>query len=558
MIKFLLSLFKPFRWFIEKMGADYNQFIMILQLKLTMDNRRTKGMGNNARKETENALIKQSIMQMMFGVFFAMFCIIIKSPFTYYYFVHIFLMAMMGMMIITEFTTILFDTSENVIIQPLPIKGNTISLSRNAHVLLYLLLMSFNLTVVSIIVGGFKFGVLSALVFSFTIMLNVLFTLFLANMLYLVIMRLASGEKLKNILMYFQIVIAILFMLAYQLSANMIDKTHIRDMVLPVHWYTYLVPPAFFSGLVEAFTSFVFDTSHLIFIAEALIIPIVGIYFTGKYLTPVFNRKLMDLEQGDRVSKVKTETARKSLWYQMMLAIFVHRKKEEAPFKLIWTMTGRERLFMQSFLPSLGFIIIIIGVQFFRNNSFDLNSLVHSSRYLMILYAFMFIGLSLPASLLNGNNEHATWIFKTVPLSSPADYFKGFVKAALARFFVPFYLVLSVGVCSLWGYKVIPDVIIAFLAIYLITILFYYLQSPGFPFAQAKAASQGGMVFAKMMGLMFSAGALGFIHYLLLRWFSFASLLLIPFYLILIYYVNRIFVYKKINWEKVDEVNIYS
>jgi hypothetical protein len=466
-------------------------------------------------------------------------------------------MAMMAMMIISEFTSILFDTSENVIIQPLPIKGNTISLARNAHVLLYLSLMAFNLSVISIAVAIFKFGVVSALVFSFTILLNVLFTLFLANMLYLVIMRLASGEKLKNILMYFQIFIAIAFMLFYQFGVNMVDKTHIRDMILPVYWYTYLVPPAFFSGLVESFTSSVFDWQHLVFIAEALIIPTVAIYLTGKYLTPVFNRKLMDLEQGDRVSKIKVETARKSLWYRMMLGIFVHRQEEIAPFKLVWIMTGRERMFMQTFLPSLGYILIMIAVQFFRK-SFDMNEIVHSDRYLLILYSFMFIGATLPTSLLNGNNQHAAWLFKTVPLSSPASYFKGFIKAAFARFFVPFYIVLSVVICIVWGYKVIPDVFIALMAIYLITMLFYFIQNPSFPFAQDKIATQGGAAFIKIMGLMAIAVALGFLHYFLLKWSGFAVLLLIPMYLGIIYYVNRIFVYKKISWKEVDRVNTYS
>ena len=555
MIKFLLSLFKPFRGFIEKMGADYNQFIRILQLKLTMDNRRTKGIGANANKETENALIKQSFFQLMIGVGFAMLFILVKSPFTFYFLFHSLLMAMMAMTIIAEFTTILFDTSENVIIQPLPIKGNTISLARNAHVLTYLSLIAFNLSVVTIITAGFKFGVLSALIFSFTILLNMLFTLFLANILYLLIMRIASGEKLKNILMYFQIVIAILFMGGYQLSVNMVDKTQLNDLTLAVHWYTYLIPPAFFSGLVDAFTIFLFDTSHLIFIAESLVIPVLAIYLTGKYLTPVFNRKLMDLEQGDRVSKIKTKTVHRSLWYRAMMSIFVHRKAEHAPFRLVWTMTGRERLFMQSFLPTLGFIVIMIAVQFFRNNSFNMEELVQSNRYLLILYSFMFIGLSLPSSLLYGNNTTATWIFKTLPLSRPADYFKGFIKAAFARFFMPFYLFLSVGICILWGYRVIPDVLVAILAIYFVTSLFYYLQNPGFPFSQSKAAAQGGMAFVKVMGLMIIAAALGFMHYFVSKWSVYAPSLLILLYLSLVFYINRVLVYRKISWEAVDSAN---
>ena len=557
MIRFLLSLFTPFRWFIEKMGADYNQFIRILELQLTMDNRRMKGLGNKSKKETENALIKQSFGQIVFGIFFALFLYIVKSPFTYYYFAHTFLMVMMAMMIISEFTTILFDTSENVIIQPLPIKGNTISLARNAHVFIYLSLMAFNLSVISVIVAIIKFGIVSALIFSFTIFLNVLFTLFLANMLYLGIMRLASGEKLKNLLMYFQIFIAVLFMLAYQVGINMVDKTHIQDMILPVYWYTYLVPPAFFSGFVEAFSTYLFDMQHLLFVAETLIIPLVSIYLTGKYLTPVFNRKLMDLEQGDRKSKVKVETTRQGLWHRMMIPVFIHRKEEKASFNLIWIMTGRERLFIQSFLPSLAYIVIIIFVQFFTK-AFNYDELVQSDRYLIFLYAFILVSASLPVSLLNGTNQHAAWVFKTIPLLSPACYFKGFIKGAFARYFIPFYLPLSVIICFVWGIKVLPDVIIALLAIYLFTILFYYFQHPNFPFGLEKSANQSGTAFVKIMGLMLAAGILGYLHFLLLHWFSFANLMLIPVYLLVIYYVNRVFIYAKISWKEVDEANTYS
>ena len=539
------------------MGADYKQFIRILELKLTLDNRRMKGLGNNSKNATENALVKQFFGQVFLGSFFGIFLFIVKSPFTYFYFAHTFLMVMMAMMIISEFTTILFDTSENVIIQPLPIKGNTISLARNAHVFIYLTLMAFNLSVVSIIIAIFKFGIVSAFVFTCSIIMNVLFTLFLANMLYLGIMRLASGEKLKNLLMYFQIIIAILFMLAYQFGINMVDRTHIQDMILPVYWYTYLVPPAFFSGIVEALTFGIVDKQHLIFISEALIIPTLAIYFTGKYLTPVFNRKLMDLEQGDRVSKVKVETSRHGIWYRMMLPVFIHRQEEKASFRLIWIMTGRERLFIQSFLPSIAYIVIIIAVQLFAK-SFNYSEMVHSDRYLLVLYIFTIVSATLAGSLSIGNNQQASWIFRTMPLISPVDYFKGFIKAAFARFFIPFYVPLSCLICFVWGVKVIPDVLIALLVIYLITLLYYYFQTPNFPFGMEKSANQGGNSFMKVMGLMAVAGILGYLHYFLLHWFNFANLLLMPVYLSAIYYVNRILIHKIITWEAIDKVNSYS
>lgn len=341
MIRFILSLFIPFRWFIEKMGADYKQFIRILELKLTLDNRRVKSLSKKPKNEQQNMLIMQSITQIFLGIFFGVFLSMIKLPFTFFYFSHTFLMVMMAMTIISEFTTILFDTNENVIIQPLPIKGNTINLARNAHVLIYLAMMAFNLSVVSIIVAFVKFGLLSGLVFIFTIFLNVLFTLFLANILYLGILRLATGEQLKNLLMYFQVAIAILFMAAYQFGIKLVDKSNIMNMVLPVHWYTFLVPPAFFSGFIEGVSLHKTELSNLVFSFEALVLPVVAVFYTGKYLTPVFNRKLLDLEQGDRASKVRIEKSHQSLWFRLMSLLFAYGTEEKAAFKLMWKMVGQ-------------------------------------------------------------------------------------------------------------------------------------------------------------------------------------------------------------------------
>ena len=557
MITFILKLFVPFRWFIEKMGADYNQFIRILKLKLTLDDRRVNRYSKKTENGQEKTLIKQSFFQIFMGVFFALFLILVKTPFTFFYFAHTFLMVMMAMMIISEFSTILFDTSENVIIQPLPIKGNTISLARNAHVFIYLTMMAFCLSVVTIVLAIYKFGGIAGLIYVLTIFLNVLFTLFFTNILYLGIIRLVSGERLKNLLMYFQIAIAIFFMAAYQIGLRMVDKSAIRDMVLPVHWFTYLFPPAFFSGLIEGITTFNFDQSHLLFIAEALILPPVAIYFTGKYLTPVFNRKLMELEQGDRVSKIKSENSQSSLWYRLNSAIFVADKDEKAVFKLMWKMTGRERQFKQTLLPTFGYIIIMIILPNFGKHQ-TFSDFTTGYKYFLILYVFMMVSFALCSSLLIGNCQTATWVFKSLPLKSPASFFKGAIKAAFARFFVPFYLLIGTVVCVLWGIKALPDVIIALMSIYLMTLMAYYFQQPGFPFSLEKTAVQGGSNVMKVFVLMALSAVVGFLHYSLLKWFDFANLMLIPVYGAAIFYVNRIMVYRQITWKDVDRVNSYS
>jgi len=556
MIRFLLSLFRPFRWFIERTGADYNQFIHILELKLTMDNRRARG-SRNKSTTPDNSIAKQSFAQIVMGFVFAMMGIIIKSEFTYFYMMHTILMFMMAMLIISEFTTILFDTSENTIIQPLPIKGSTQSLARNAHVFLYLALIAFNISVASIIIAAIKFGILSGLIFIVSILLNVLFTLFLANMLYLGIMHIVSGEQLKNVMMYFQIVIAILFMAGYQLGFNLIDKSQISNMTIGVSWYTFLIPPAIFSGLIEALSTGIFDLKHLLFIAEALIIPVVAMFITTRYLTPVFNRKLLNLEQGDRATKVKTSSGKTSLYFNIISKLFVKNNDEKAAFQLAWRMSGYERLFKQSFFPSLAYVLIMVAVQFFKRD-INLSEIASSSRYLILLYSFILVSLTLSSSLMLGNNRQIDWLFKILPINSPADYFKGFIKAVFVRFFVPFYVLLSIGIVAFWGMRVIPDIIVAWLVIYMSTLLIFYMQQPIFPFSQAKASSQGGKNFVKVMGLIITAFLLGGLHYLVSKWNIYGLAALMVIYSTAIVLINKKLAYRLINWEKVDDFNTYN
>ncbi len=559
MIRFILLLFSPFRGFIERTGSDYNQFITILKLKLTKDDREARGITNKSGgKKLEKMLLKQSLTQIFLGTIFLSLLALIRDPFTYYYFAHLLIMVMMAMMIISEFTTLLFDTSENSILQPLPIKGNTLSLARNAHIFIYLSLMAFNLSVGAIIFAGIKFGVWGAALFLFTIPLNALFTLFFANFLYLGIVRIASGEQLKNVMMYFQIVLAIVFMAGYQIGLNMVDKSNIANMILPTEWFTFLIPPACFAGLIEMLSRGMFDLKHLLFSAEALLIPILAIFVTTRFLTPIFNKKLLELDQGDRTTKVKKEYRHESLWFRMMRRIFIHREEEKAAFKLIWKMSGRERQFKLSFYPSLGYLFFMILFPFFKKG-FNLETLSQGDGFFMGLYSMLFISITLPGSLTVGNNMKESWIFKLLPLHSPAPFFKAAIKAAFSRFFIIIYVLATAVVLAIWGIRIIPEIIIAGMAIYFFTLWMYFLQAPNYPFSKEKAAAQQGKTLILVL-VMFTVGPLiGVSHWLLYKYtFPYAQFLLIPVYFGLIWYISRRWVYKRINWNSVDQINGYA
>ena len=547
MIRFLLSLFKPFRALIERGGADYEQFMRILELKLTIDNRKQ---GRN-KGSSERSLILQSVGQIAMGAAFALISLNIKESFTFYYVMHTIIMVILAMTIISEFTTILFDTSENMIIQPLPIKGSTVSMARNAHVFLYLALIAVNYSLVAVVVSSIKYGIVSGLMFLSSVFLNVLFTLFLANVLYLGLMHIASGEKLKTILMYFQIGIAVLFMAGYQFGLQAVDASQVSNLLMHISWYTYLIPPAIFAGFTESVATVSYAPGNILFIVEALLLPVITLLLTSRYLTPVFNRKLLQLESGDKATKVSRSTGKTTIYYRVMETLFTRNTTERTSFQLAWRMSGYERLFKQSFFPSLAYVLIMIVAPFFKRET-SVQEILNSDKYLIFLYAFMLISFTLTNSLSLGNNRNVGWIFKFLPVAKPADLFKGFIKAVFARFFNPFYLVVSVGVVAFWGPAVIPDVIIAWMAIYLTTTLMYYIQGIDLPFSQQKAASQGGKNMLRVFGLMIMAGIMGWGHYFIVQIPYLGHIVLTVLYVSGIWISNKYAADSLVKWEKVD------
>ncbi len=557
MIKIILSLFIPFRHLIEKMDVDFNQFISILRLRLILDDRRIQSFSRNKSTTPKNMIFKQMIGYVFMGLIISMFISVMPDVYTYFYLLHILIMVLVAMMIVSEFSSIIFDTSENAIIQPLPVTGNTIGFARNTHVFLHLFLLFFSFSLVPIIVTIIKFGLVSAVLFLLTLFPNLLFTLFLSNLLYLGIMRIATGERLKNLVMYFQVFIAILFMGGYQLGISSAGESLIENLQIQTNVWSFLIPPAFYAGFIDAFINLNFDLQHVLFIVESVVIPLAAMYYTVKYITLIFSQKLQELEQGDRADKKKSEKNKQSLWYRFMETLWCYNRTEKATFRMMWKMVGRERAFKQTLLPTIGYLFIIILLPLFRSEN-GLPGITESGNYSMGLYFVAMIAVTIPSALMIGEYKSQVWIYKSMPVVSPADFFKGFIKAAFVRFFLPIYLVLGIAVCAVWGLDVLPEVIVIFPFHYLVAVAVSYIQPLNFPFSLDKSMLQAGNNFVRVLSTMIVVAILGAMHYFLHRYFHlYGSLFVFLVYAGLIFYSNRILAYHMISWEKVDLQNDY-
>ena len=149
MEKLLLQLLDLFSWAFRIARIDYDKLRAIVATKLTMDNRRQMvGYLRKGKKEPSQTFGLALLFYVALGgsIAFAMYIIpsFIHSMLVFFTYI----MVMISMTLITDFSAILLDTSDNTIILPRPVDSRTLFAARQIHILLYLGQMAVALSVI--------------------------------------------------------------------------------------------------------------------------------------------------------------------------------------------------------------------------------------------------------------------------------------------------------------------------------------------------------------------------------------------------------------------------
>src|SRR5689334_19123663 len=223
----LLNLFKPaYRW----QGVDFDQLRAIVGVKLEMDNRRTPAFRMQQQKEHSSAFILVLFLYTVFGAFLAAMIAYVPSIVFSFTFYHAYLMVMVTLTLISDFSAILLDTSDNTIILPRPITPKTFYAARTTHILIYIGQITLGLALIPTIVTFFVYGAAVGIAVIVTTILTVVFSVSLTNGLYLLMMRFTSEERLKSIINYFQIGMAIFMMGGYQILPRLISFSKLDQL----------------------------------------------------------------------------------------------------------------------------------------------------------------------------------------------------------------------------------------------------------------------------------------------------------------------------------------
>ncbi len=551
----LVSFFYPI---LAKTGVDTDQLNEILRVKLLMDNRRPKAMfaaRKNAKNNGQQSPWLISFVTLLMGFFIGLVLTLNGMPYvgeTYYFTIF---MVLMAITLISDFTTVLIDTRDQFILLPRPVNDRTIAVSRILHISIYVLRLALLQGLPALVIVGFVDGILAVPVFFIQILEATFLSIFMVNIIYLLLMKSVSPQRFKDIISYFQIGFSVLIFATYYLLPRLIDVSVLGNVNLLSHWWAYCLPPVWIAALNELLIHS--SRSGMITSALAIVgltLPVAGLWFVAKVLAPGFNRRLSIIATSDGNTNTSTQIkkAGKFSLIEKISNLIAPDPVENAGFRITWKLAARTREFKMKVYPSFAYVpiyFIFIALNGKGDLSEKLDNLQNGHTYVLLIYLSTFILSSILMNISMSEKYKAAWVYYALPIGEPGKILSGMYKAVIALYFFPYCLVLSIVIVAVWGPQAINDLILAFLVSLAYGMMMALFMVKGLPFSKPVVVKQGGgRMITSLMILALIAG-LGFGHYYLMRWEMVIWIAIIPFL-----FINWIMFryYKKQTWDNIE------
>jgi ABC-2 type transport system permease protein len=510
----------------KKLGVDLKQLRSILHIKLTMDDRRVSTLQQTSHRKNKKPVTKATLLVMFLSALMGLALLFAfaagSDRLTHLTFYFAFFFFMLASTLISDFTSVLIDPRDTFIILPKPVSDKTFLVARLLHIFIHICKIVLPLTLPGLIYIGINDGILGCLVFALVILLVTLFSIFVINAVYIVILKITTPERFKTIISYFQIIFAISIYASYQLVPRMIGSYNLDTFTFTSYSYIVYIPFYWFAATWQLLYSFQVTTPQLIAALLGLSVPVLSIYGVIKYLAPTFNNKLAMINSsgGEEKSKAKSKKSKRKAGYSNFLArVFTKSRPEKMGFRFTWKMMNRSRDFKLKVYPGIGYIIVYIFIMFY-GKEFQLEDFSEetSKGKIVIISSIYFTSFILTMAInqmIFSEKYKASWLYYAKPLARPGDVILGGVKAAIFKFYIPLLTLIVAGSLILIGPKVIPNLILGMFNVLLISTLQVYAGNKLFPFSMQQTTNVKTGSFLRSMFVFFISAIIAGGHYFL-------------------------------------------
>ncbi|MDY0404343.1 hypothetical protein P5G51_001970 [Virgibacillus sp. 179-BFC.A HS] len=473
-----LKLLDHLQFVFRKLGINYPVMRKILEMKLTMDQRRVPTIfsGNASEKKEGNQFVKSLWIYALYGIILIFF-IFIGDNYMFQLGI-IFGISMFILMtsLISDFSTVLLDVRDKTILHTKPVDDRTINAAKIVHLTLYMLMMTGAFLGIPAIVMLIYHGVGYFLLFLVSTVWMILFIIALTALVYIFILRHFNGDKLQDIINYVQIILSICLVIGYQVAIRVFDFVDL-DIVYHFSWWHVFLPPIWFAAPFELILHHNTAVSTIVLSIIALLLPLIAIYLYYR-LMPAFERNLEKLLDQTAMGKEK-----KRPFVAMWEKLLCRSNVERAYFRLAYILMGEERDFKLKVYPSLG-IAMVFPFIFIFSQTQSFAEVSKGNGYFNIYLALLFIGVTV--SMLRFSSKYkAAWILHAAPVEDVTKSYSAALKAMLIKLLLPIFMLIAVVFILIFSVRIIPDMlIVGTVAVPQTLISYKLLKGEDFPFSE--------------------------------------------------------------------------
>lgn len=507
------------------LGVDVAQLQNILYTKLMIDDRRPNVYNRGSRQSTKpvrNSAIYTMVLSLLIGmIYLSVFSVTTDARLQAFLWFSAYLLTMC-ITLITDFSYVLIDPRDNYILLPRPVSDRTLVVSRLLHIALHISKIAVPMSLSPFVLILIEYGVAPALWFWLLAMLLTFLAIFLINTAYLLVLRITLAEKFKEVINSMQIAFSIVMFGVYFLGPRAMRNLDIQGSFNSgdFPWLPF-APTWWFAG-AYAWPVEGWQRGTAADIALTFLTPAVCLWVVVRFLAPSFNRKIAGMGAGDPAPRVVKSLKRADSsvpFYKKMSRLFAKDGQEQLSFELVWLLTSRTREFKLKVYPSIAYVFVMgVGIIFFSDRGTfrqQWGQIQETPVYLFLIYMSSFIFITAISHLVYSEKYKAAWVYFASPLEAPGRILAGAWKAALVKFLLPVYLLISLFAGVIWGIKVIPDLIVGFLNVLVISLLYALIILRELPFSAAPDLGNNTGKMMRNLLVMIIPAFIGLAHFVL-------------------------------------------
>ncbi|MBC8062922.1 MAG: ABC transporter permease [Clostridiaceae bacterium] len=503
----ILKFIDKFSRFFEKSGIDYKIMRKILQLKLTTDERRIPTIMSNKTDEGKNNYNSSLLLYGFMGIFIGIMIVIPAPLFLKMNIVFGMLIFMTMSTMISDFSTVLLDMNDKNILMPRPIKGKTINAAKIIHIAIYLSKLTLAISAGTIIIGTVRYGVVFLVLFLLELTLVAGFVIFFTSILYFLVLKFFDGEKLKDMINYFQILLSIVMMVVYQLIGHVFQLVNVKA-TFTLKWWTFLLPSSWFAAPFSVLLEANNTKGYYLMSVLCILIPLLAFILYFKFISTYFEKNLQKLNNNSK--KKGRSIANKMKWNKKVADILCRDKEERIFYRFTQNMISSERKLKLTIYPTLAFAVVmpfvfLVNIFTSAKSISEAISDISKGYYYLFMYITIMM-LSLVVISINRSEKFkGAWVYRVLPIKSPTPIYKGAYKGMFVKIILPIYLVVALIFLVFCGPKIIFDLILIFLNLIATTLIVLKLVAKELPFSRDftfKQENNIGVVFGSVAMVM--------------------------------------------------------